>query len=117
MQTTLMMKILEPSGILDRYQGENLLQEVSQLLQTNIEVILIDFTHVSFMDSAGLGFFILCLKRARLAKVKLVICSLNEQVKMLLEITNMDRLVKILPSQAEFQELLEQKQDLQEFSM
>lgn len=117
MQTKPIIKIIYPSGILDRDNGNKFYEEVCQLLQTKIELILIDFSQVNFIDSAGLGFFILCLKQAKLAKVKVVICSLNEQVKMLLHITNMERLVKIFPGQAEFQEILEQKQDLQEFSV
>ena len=64
--------------------------------------MLIDFQDVTFMDSSGLGALVLALKTVRAAGGKLFICSINEQVRMLFELTSMDRVFQIFPNRDEF---------------
>ena len=97
------IKVLQPSGILDGTKAGQFRQEISNLVESNVDIVLIDFQDVTFMDSSGLGALVLALKTVRAAGGKLVICSVNEQIKMLFELTSMDRVFEISPSREDFE--------------
>ena len=59
--------------------------------------ISIDLTHVDFIDSSGLGALINALKVTRQAGGDLRIAAPTEQVKLILGLTNLDRVLKIYP--------------------
>jgi anti-anti-sigma factor len=67
-------------------------------------VIIVDFQDVTFMDSSGLGALVLSLKTVRSAGGKLLICSINEQIKMLFELTDMDRVFEIFNNREELEQ-------------
>jgi anti-anti-sigma factor len=96
------VKIVEPSGILDGTKAGPFRQEISTLVENGAEIVLVDLKDVTFMDSSGLGALVLALKNVRAVGVKLFLCSINEQVKMLFELTSMDRVFEIYPNRAEF---------------
>jgi anti-anti-sigma factor len=97
------VKVVQPSGILDGTKAGQFRQEISDLVEANADIVLIDFQDVSFMDSSGLGALVLALKTVRAAGGKLFICSVNEQIKMLFELTSMDRVFEIFPNREEFE--------------
>jgi anti-anti-sigma factor len=101
MKTT--VKVIRPSGILDGTQASQFRREINESLAKNTKIILIDFQDVTFMDSSGLGVLVLALKNARTAGCELFLCSINEQIKMLFELTSMDQVFKIYASREEFE--------------
>ncbi len=96
------VKIVSPSGILDGTQAGAFRQQISDCVEKGSKVVLIDLKDVTFMDSSGLGALVLALKTVRAAGGKLYICSVNEQIKMLFELTSMDRVFEIFKDEAEF---------------
>lgn len=96
------VKVVHPSGILDGTKAGEFRQEISDVVENGANVVLIDFKDVTFMDSSGLGALVLALKTVRASGGKLFICSINEQVKMLFELTSMDRVFEIFANQEEF---------------
>lgn len=96
------MKVVQPTGILDGTKAGQFRQEISQLVEDKAEVVLIDFRDVTFMDSFGLGALVLALKTVRASGGKMFICSVNEQIRMLFELTSMDRVFQIFASRDEF---------------
>jgi len=98
------IKVVKPFGILDGTQANEFRQEISLLLENNTKFILIDFREVTFMDSSGLGALVLCLKTVRTAGGKLFICSINDQIRMLLELTSMDRVFEIFSCREELEQ-------------
>ena len=97
------IKVYQPSGILDGTKSQQFRQHIQQLMETKPGVVVIDFKNVTFMDSSGLGALVLSLKTVRMAGCKLFLCSPNEQVMMLLELTSMDRVFKIFDSREELE--------------
>lgn len=97
------VKVVQPSGILDGTKAGQFRQEVSDLVDSGADLVLIDFQDVTFMDSSGLGALVLALKTVRAAGSKLYICSVNEQIKMLFELTSMDRVFEIFANREEFE--------------
>ena len=98
------IRILEPTGILDGTQAEAFRAEVDEALEAGADELLIDLKDITFVDSSGLGILVVVLKKVRACKKKLYVCSINDQVKMLFELTSMDRVFEVLPDREAFTE-------------
>ncbi|MBW4488129.1 MAG: STAS domain-containing protein [Trichocoleus desertorum ATA4-8-CV12] len=96
------LKVVQPVGILDGTQVNHLRQEINDAVTAGTDIVLIDLENVTFMDSSGLGALVIALKTIRTAGGKLFLCSINDQVKMLFQLTSMDRVFEVFPSRAEF---------------
>jgi anti-sigma B factor antagonist len=100
------VKVIQPSGILDSLQANELRREIGDFVSAGIKYILIDCQNVEFMDSSGLGGLVMTLKMVRKQDAKLALCSLNEQLRMLLELTSMDSVFDVFQNSAEFDQTL-----------
>ncbi len=100
------VRILEPKGILDGTKASDFREDIERSIANGVQIILIDFKDVTFMDSSGLGTLVLSLKTVRNAGIKMFICSINEQVTMLFELTSMDRVFEIFDNREAFEKTL-----------
>ncbi len=98
------VKVVQLSGSLDSTQSQEFKQSISEIVNREdyVKVLLIDLRNLTFMDSSGLGALVLAFKALRSAGKRMVICSINEQVRILFELTGMDKVFEIFPSQEEF---------------
>ena len=96
------VKVVQPSGNLDASKSQGFREEISSLLESDIKIFLVDFKDVIFMDSSGLGALVLAFKTVRAYDKKLVICSINEQIRMLFELTGMDKVFEVFANREEF---------------
>ncbi|MBD2438407.1 STAS domain-containing protein [Nostoc sp. FACHB-110] len=87
--------VIELDGILDGIRGNLLRREVSNVLESGADIVLIDMKHVKFIDSSGLGSLVSAMQLARGANAQLFICSISEQVKMLFELTKVNKIFQI----------------------
>jgi anti-anti-sigma factor len=94
--------IFEPSGILNAVAGNELRREIGDVINNGVSILLIDMSNVSFIDSSGLGALVAAMQSIRNAKGELFICSINAQVKMLFELTKIERVLNILVDREEF---------------
>lgn len=102
-----LVQIVQPTGILDSTQAPLFRKRVGDCVSRGAKSILIDFSDVTFMDSSGLGALVLALKTARSAGAQLYVCKIDDQVKMLFELTSMDRVFKIFEDQEAFAEFIQ----------
>ena len=100
------VQIIEPKGILDGTKSSDFRDRINHSIENGVQIILVDFTDVTFMDSSGLGTLVLSLKTVRNAGIKMFLCSINQQVKMLFELTSMDRVFEIFDNRTEFEKTL-----------
>ena len=100
---TTSFQVYQPTGMVDGTKAHQFRQKIQELLQANPKVIVIDFKDVTFMDSSGLGALVLSLKTVRAAGAKLFLCSVNEQVMMLLELTDMHKVFRIFENREELE--------------
>jgi anti-anti-sigma factor len=103
------VKVIKLSGNLNAATSQEFRQNITTILESGAKIVLVDFQDVTFMDSSGLGALVLAFKTLRAADSKLVICSINEQVRILFELTNMDKVFEIFPSQEAFNQVLVSK--------
>ncbi|MEH2416200.1 STAS domain-containing protein [Nostoc sp.] len=100
------VKVIKLIGNLNATTSQQFRQNITDVLVSGAKIVLVDFQDVTFMDSSGLGALVLAFKTLRAADTKLVLCSINEQVRILLELTNMDKVFEIFPSQDAFNQVL-----------
>lgn len=102
------VKVVQLSGTLDATQSQEFRENITEIIEgeSSTKIVLVDFKNVTFMDSSGLGALVLAFKALRAADRKLVICSINEQVRILFELTGMDKVFEIFPNQDEFNKVV-----------
>lgn len=98
--------VIKLSGDINSTQSQELRQRITEILEQNAKIVLIDCQDVTFMDSSGLGALVLAFKTLRAADIKMAICSINEQVRILFELTSMDKVFDIFSSQDEFHQVV-----------
>ena len=103
------IQIIEPKGILDGTKTADFHRQIEQSIESGVHTILIDFSDVTFMDSSGLGALVKAFKTLEAADVQLYLCSINEQIRMLFELTSMDKFFTILSDREEFNQFLQKK--------
>ncbi|MEH2404532.1 STAS domain-containing protein [Nostoc sp.] len=103
------VKVIKLTGNLNATTSQDFRQNINNILESGAKIVLVDFKDVTFMDSSGLGALVLAFKTLRAADSKLVICSISEQVRILFELTNMDKVFEIFPNQDAFNKVLVSK--------
>ena len=86
------IRIIKPARIFDGVQANELHQQVSELVATGNNLVLLDMADVNFIDCSGLGALIVMLKLLRSAGGDLYLYSIAEPVRNILSTTRMDRL-------------------------
>lgn len=99
---TEILEIIQPSGILDSAKTQDLRDQINQSLEQGASTILVDLQSVTFMDSSGLGALVTSLKTVRASGGRLCVCAINDQVKILFELTSMDRVFEIFKDRDHF---------------
>lgn len=102
------VQIIEPNGILDGTKTADFQHQIEQSVESGVHTVLVDFRNVTFMDSSGLGALVKALKTLKAAEVGFYLCSINEQIRMLFELTSMDNYFTILTDRQEFNRQFEQ---------
>lgn len=71
------------------------------LHQSEVKVIILDLSKITFMDSSGLGILIAMLKKATEQGCDIKLAGLTKEVRLLFEITKTYKLFDILDSTEE----------------
>lgn len=106
---SVVVRVMEPKGILDGTKTTEFHERLNKIIESGAQIALVDFKDVTFMDSSGLGALVKALKTADAANVELFLCSINEQIKILFELTSMDRYFKIYSDRREFEQQLQKQ--------
>jgi len=85
--------VLRCSGRLNMTAAPGLRAAVDETVGGGINRIVVDLADTSFVDSSGLGALVGGLKSARLAGGDLRIAGAPEQVRTVLALTNLDRVL------------------------
>lgn len=81
--------------------GPFLRQKVKELTETGTKKLVVDFSGVPYIDSTGLGFLVGSRKTAESAKATLVLASLNQHVKRILDNVRLSPFFLIAKNEAE----------------
>lgn len=89
---------MSPSGRLDVAGAPALKAAIGDAAKSGIPRLIIDLEAVSFVDSTGLGSVIAALKMARSSKGDVRLAAPNQQVRVVLELTTLDRVFAYYPT-------------------
>lgn len=95
--------VVAPTGRLDVAGAPALKDAISEVVKIGPARIVIDMEGVSFVDSTGLGSVIAALKQIRGSQGELRLAAPNQQVRVVLELTTLDR---VFPYYATVEEAL-----------
>ncbi|NEP43655.1 MAG: STAS domain-containing protein [Okeania sp. SIO2H7] len=91
--------VFQPRGHrFDLETADRLKQQLAKIRSDRYPVLVVDMTHVEFIDSPGLGTLVMGLKTARQQGCRLVICNLQPSVRLIFEISQLDRAFEIVDS-------------------
>jgi anti-anti-sigma factor len=89
------------SGRLDGIYATAFAKEVGELITGTNPKILIDFTDIDYVSSAGLRGLLLLVKKAKASGALFALCGLNEQVREVLDISGFSSMFSIYSDRAE----------------
>ncbi len=86
---------LRPKGRIDSASGPAFEKDLLQQIDDGQRRLLLDFTELQYISSAGLRIVLLAAKRMKTAGGKLALCSLNPQISEVFEISGFSRILDI----------------------
>lgn len=93
------VRVLQLSGRFDSYTAG----AVRSWIETNTEAppaqIVVNLGEVSFVDSTGLATLVQGMKRSRQHGGDLLLCQLQQPVRLIFELTRLDRAFEVLPTE------------------
>jgi len=92
--------VLRPVGRLNMLAEEDFRERVNALVADGRVQLIVDFGQVTFLDSRGVGALLHARKAVHAAGGELHLVRLNEQAKLVLNLTNLDRVLLILDDYA-----------------
>jgi len=87
--------VLKPKGRLDSSTGPAFEGELLQLINAGTGRLLLDFSELVYISSAGLRVVLLAAKRLQSANGRLALCSLNPQIAEVFRISGFDVILDI----------------------
>jgi anti-anti-sigma factor len=87
--------VLHPAGFLDGVAGRALVDRIESLQQRDHRDVVIDCSGIDFLDSSGFGCLVRCMKVVNEYGQKFCLCGLNAQLRMLLDLSGMDGVVRV----------------------
>ncbi len=90
--------VLQPQGRLDLEGGKTLEKQLAGIVPQRQDLWVIDLAKVDFMDSAGLVSLVTGLKAARKSACRLVLCNVQDAVRLIFELTQLDSVFEIFES-------------------
>ncbi len=96
---TARVQVVALQGRLDAHQGKTVDQLLDKALCANHRTV-VNLSQVHFIDSTGLSVLIKGAKHHREQKGDLVLCELQQPVRIIFELTRLDKMFAIYPTES-----------------
>jgi len=100
-KTKVNVNVVTLSGRLDSYTIARSRALLDEALQNPPPNIVVNMQQVSFADSTALSALVMALKRSREAQGNLRLCCLQQPVRMIFELTRLDKVFEIFSTEQE----------------
>lgn len=91
--------VLTIKGSIDTYTVRGLYQQLDLAVATRSAKLVLNLADVDFMDSSGLAALVQGMKKCRDRGGDLHLCNLQQPVRMILELTRLDKAMEIFLSE------------------
>ncbi|MEE3717635.1 STAS domain-containing protein [Tumidithrix elongata RA019] len=95
------IQVFAPSRNFDSKYSAQFRTEITNISLKKPDVLIVDMHNVTFIDSNGLGTLFAAIKLTKAHGGRLVICSLAESVRFLLEVTETSQYFEIFATREE----------------
>lgn len=95
------VKIVRFDGMIDTVTAADVEAALSQLLSEGANKILLNFEQLSYINSIGLRVILVVAKQLKRSEGKLRICSLNEPVREVFDITGFSSILTVVETEPE----------------
>lgn len=97
---------LEPTGVLDGVTANELKQQIAEIAHQDANIFLLNMKAVTFMNSSGIGALVAVLKMLRAQEKQLYLYGLTDQVRMIFELTKMERVFQVFENKEDFEQAI-----------
>jgi anti-anti-sigma factor len=91
--------VLKLEGRLDTNTASSFEDKLMDLINTNENKIVVDFSHLDFISSSGLRVLLMAGKKLKTSNGKLGLCSLQEHIKEVFDVAGFTMLFSMFPDQ------------------
>ena len=95
------VQVVTVSGRLDGIYGSAFANQIGELITGTSPKILIDFTDIDYVSSAGLRSLLILVKKSRASGGIFALCGVNEQVRQVLDISGFTAMFSMYADRAE----------------
>lgn len=95
------IKIVDLDGKLDTSTAPDVEKHLNQLLSQNTKKLLVNLQKVDYVSSAGLRILLVTAKKLKSTGGEMRICSLNEVIQEIFDISGFSSIFKILRNETE----------------
>lgn len=95
------VRILRPRGRLDTHTAPELKHWLEAAAHSDPAHLVVNLQDVTFVDSTGLATLVQGMKRTRERNGDLLLCHLQQPVRMIFELTRLDKAFAIYPSETD----------------
>jgi anti-anti-sigma factor len=99
-------QVIHLEGRIDAVCAPILETKLNELLQAGHTKIVVDFSRVDYISSAGLRFLLSATKKTQDAKGKLTIAAMHDEVMEIIKIAGFERILNIYPNEIQALEAL-----------
>lgn len=89
--------VMTPEGRLDAQSAQSLQEQILRRIEDGEKSILLDFSKIDYISSAGLRALLTAAKRLRESGGRLAICFLKDKVREVFQVSGFDTVVEIYP--------------------
>lgn len=98
------VRVIQPVEMLAGTRVADFKEEVEIAVKDSAKIILVDLRDIKFIDSSGLGALVSTLKKVEAAGKELYCCSISNEAKITLEISDMEQLFSWFKNREEFEQ-------------
>src|SRR5271170_6176919 len=92
------ISVVSPQGRLDSVTSRNFERDLLENIDSGATRLLIDFSKLDYISSAGLRSVLLAAKRIRASGGRMALCSLNREIAEVFDISGFSSILDIQPS-------------------
>ncbi len=93
--------VLAIRGEVNAFAENAVMEAYTQATTSGAQTILLDFSGMEYMNSAGIGLLAALLIRCNHQQQRLLACNLPEHYQLIFEITRLNEVIRIFPTEAE----------------
>ena len=93
--------VVVPLGDIDLSKSSELRSSLRDIIDGKPEKIVVDLSHVPYMDSSGVATLIEGLQLSQQGSIDFILCCLTEGVRSIIDIARLDQIFIILDSKEE----------------